>query len=223
MLRIIFLIGLMIFSVPTFSQNYPDSLSLLIPARAIKFSPLHLLGFYPSLQFAYEYKISDKFSMQTDLGYVFNNGNFNDRFLNKRGIKARQEIRLYYDLYHKSDQAYYFSLELYFNGVNFNRKELRTECFDLDCMQLFNRQYNYVVKFRENGISFKNGFIKYFTEQIFVDMSFGLTIRNIRYIKPILPPAFNEGNFGGWFQFPNENNRIGVAPLFNLRLGYRLK
>jgi len=224
MFRIALLISFISISLKSYTQHYPDSLSLVMPRHAVKFSPLNAIGFYPSVQFAYEYKISEKFAMQTDIGYVFNNGNFTERFLNKRGVKLRQELRRYYDLYHKSDQAYYYSLELNLNAVNFDRMENRVECFDLDCTQLFSRQYNYMVRYRTYGFSLKNGFIKYFSSKFFIDTSFGLTLRNVRYIKPELPPAFNDGNnFGGWFNIPNENDRIGIAPLFNFKLCYRIK
>ncbi|HMQ00291.1 MAG TPA: hypothetical protein PKC24_10965 [Cyclobacteriaceae bacterium] len=185
---------------------------------------MHLINFYPSIQLSSEYQVSPKTTLQTGLGYVFDNSFGDERFQNKRGIKARQEIRRYYDLYHKSDQAYYFSLELYLNAVNFNRSEWRTECFDLDCNILFNRRYNYVVRYREHGLSIRNGFIKYLSANIFIDLAFGATLRFIDYRKPNLPPAFNEDEFWGWFiEIPNERKRTSLAPALTCKLAYRFK
>lgn len=210
--------------VPIRAQFFPDSISAHIPQRALKYSPLHMVNFYPSVQFALEYKVLNRFSAQTDLGYVYDGGYFNERFQNKRGMKVRQEFRWYYDLYHKSSQAYYYAAELYLNIIDFNRAEIRVECFDLDCNSLYERSYYYLVRNWERGFSLKNGFIKYLNKEFFLDFNFGLTLRFIRYIKPDLPRAFIEPDEWGWFgNTLREDDRIGLLPAFNLRLGYRFK
>src|SRR5687767_14554290 len=73
-----------------------DPTENLVPDMAIKFSPIHLINFYPTVQLAFEKKIRKKLTAQIDLGYILQNNKLrgND-FGNMRGYKTKAEARQY--------------------------------------------------------------------------------------------------------------------------------
>lgn len=188
-----------------------------IRSHAIKWSPYHLINFYPTIQVAYEYQWHPQFSLQADVGYVvkyqFVKYPFrNDRFIDKRGIKLKTEFRYYLNEHTGGDNSY-LSVEPYQNIINFDRRVTRTECFDLECTILYSKQYLYKVRYRETGISIKYGLIER-VGRFFLDINFGLCLRNVNYKKP----GFDQQR---WFPIPNEEKRLVIGPVVGIRLGYR--
>lgn len=205
----------------SFKIEPPDEYNYLVPRQVIKISPLHALSFYPTVQVAYEFKIIGRFTLQPEVGFVFNYGSYNLRYQNKRGAKLKMELRYYVRPNLLSNSINYCSLEPYGSFINFNRTETRTECFDLDCTILYSKKYFYPVKYRETGFSLKYGYVMYF-QKFVLDYNFGLTVRFVNYIKPDLsiPGALN--GFQESF-FVNEQKRIGLAPIVGFRIGYCIK
>jgi hypothetical protein len=204
-----------------------DSLTvdMLVPDRAIKLSPLHLMNFYPTIEISYEQKIAGRVTAQAELGYVLSypmaNG-YDEDFQNKRGVKTKLEVRYYFWGRVDRKKMYYVSAEPYRYIINFDRQDERTECFDLECNDRFIRKYNYKMEYRENGMSVKAGLIRYFSN-FFLDLNSGFTIRNIRYNEPDwLVPGFDD-EMWEFFEIPNERDRVAFAPHFGIRIGYRLK
>lgn len=218
----------LIFSLLLFSNIYAqDSLTvdMLVPDRAIKLSPLHLINFYPTMEVSYEQKIAKRVTVQAELGYVINYywlfDIYDTDFKNKRGIKAKLEGRYYFWGRVDRKKIYYFAFEPYMNIINFDREDERQECFDLECNSIYSRKYDYNMEYREKGVSFKAGFIRYYSD-FFLDLNSGITIRNIRYHEPDwLPPGFTDDDWG--FDIPNERDRVVPSLHFGIRLGYRLK
>ena len=61
----------------------------LIPSNALKFAPLNLANFYPTLELSFEQKITKKVSAQISYGYVLNYKlNQDPEYQNKRGYKV---------------------------------------------------------------------------------------------------------------------------------------
>ena len=126
----------------SFAQGGRDSLTMtmLVPQQAIKFSPLHLINFYPTLEFSFEQKVSSQVSMQLEVGYVLDyNNDYDDDFLNKRGVKLKLEGRYYFFGRTDKRKIYYLAGEAYANVINFDRASSTQECFDATCDNIFIR------------------------------------------------------------------------------------
>lgn len=214
-----FVIVLMVGVVtPTSGQ---DSLASLIPRSAIKFSPLHMFNFYPTIQIAYEHHISGNFTAQLDAGVVLNFNDVSERFQNKRGFKSKLEVRYYFRSRDDRDRVNYFAFEPYYYRINFDRtSQGPPECLDADCTVRFVRNYDYMMMYREKGFTFKVGSLKYY-DSFFTDFNFGITNRFVDYDSS-LPLLFPEGN-PGWFPIPNEEDRRVISPHIGIRFGVRLK
>jgi hypothetical protein len=113
------------------AQQYA-TVDMLVPDKAIKVSPLHLLNFYPTIEASYEQKIRDKITAQLEVGYVLR---YNDQqeFQKMRGVKLKAEPRYYFWGRTDRQKLYYAAIEPYANVINFDRLDSRTECFDLEC------------------------------------------------------------------------------------------
>lgn len=201
----------------------PVTESALVPHAAIKVSPLHLLNFYPTLEWSFEQRILPSFTLQAEAGYVLDFGSDTDYdFRHKRGVKLKLEGRYYFGSVSDRKKIYYGAVEPYLNVINFDRYFSVQECFDLECNHLYRREYFGKVAYREHGVSVKIGLLRYLGQRTFLDMSTGVTLRNVRYEEPPRPRSFNEfdeQNF--FFPVPNENDRMGFSPNLGLRFGYR--
>lgn len=201
-----------------------DSLNFdrLVPGSAVKFSPLHLLNFYPTVEVSYEQKLYRRVTLQAEVGYIVNyRVDYKSRFDNKRGVKLKLEPRYYFWGRTDKKKMYYASAEPYFYVINFDRNDSREECFDVECTSRFRRTYHYKVKYRESGFTLKAGYIRYYA-RFFLDFNSGLTLRNIRYYEPDwVEPGLEESFI--FVKIPNEEDRITVSPHLCVRLGYRLK
>lgn len=199
--------------------------SLLIrhkPAHALKWSPIHLWGFYPSLQLAYEASVSKRLAVQADVGYVLNyRGGTNTEYMNKRGIKLKAELRYYFESLPNSRDGFYASIEPYLTSINFDRSVTVTECFDPNCQNRYLKNYAYKVEYKEIGFSGKGGYVIYFDNNILLDITIGWSWRSIDYDQPSNVPALTTGGFN--FFGPNEEDRIVLSPLFGARIGFLLR
>lgn len=188
----------------------------LVPTNAIKLSPFHLINFYPTLEVSYERKIWKRFTFQTEVGYVLNYQTQATDYQNKRGVKLKFEPRYYF--HQKGDRVlYYGAVEYYNNIINFDREVHVTECFDVDCVNQFDRLYFYKVKYREQGVSFKGGMTIHFNK-VFLDFNAGISIRSIDYDDPLDVDGLDD-NF--LYFGPNEEDRTVPSPCLGIRVGYR--
>lgn len=209
------------------SMKAQDSLSFdtLVPEHAIKFSPLHLINFYPTIEVSYERKIAKRITLQFEVGYLLDYGSdlYSD-FHNKRGVKLKLEGRHYFWGRIDRRKLYYVSVEPYMNIVNFDREDMRQECFDLECNHIYTRQYFYTMEYREQGVSVKLGLLRYmFRSNFMFDLNSGFTLRVVRYKEP----ANLVGGFGDddwtFLNIPNETDRVTISPNLGIRLGYRFR
>jgi hypothetical protein len=197
----------------------------LIPRTALKIAPLTLINFYPTLELSLEQKIAGRFTVQAGYGYVLNYGINNDpEYQNKRGYKAKLEIRYYLLPSAKYNLVYYVATGGYINVVDFDRAATRQECFDLSCTNTFTRTYTYVVNYREPGFTLKFGFVKHFSKSLFMDVNGGWCLRFINYDEPVIPGVNNFDDVSFFLSdFPNEEDRVGLMPLMGFRIGYRFR
>lgn len=222
-MRIFFISFFTLISFVAVSQR-PDSLKFAHrPAHALKWSPIHLWGFYPSLQLAYEVGFAKRLSAQADAGYVvrYDEGTSTD-YMNKRGVKLKAELRYYFESLAGGMDGFYASVEPYMTSINFDRSVTLSECFDPACQHTFWRNYTYKVEYREMGLSAKGGYIIYFDKNILLDVNIGWSLRSINYDQPDnVPELAPVGGFN--FFAPNEEDRIILSPLFGARIGYRFR
>lgn len=194
----------------------------LIPHHTIKFSPNHLINFYPTLQLAYEARLANRVSVQVEGGYVLNYPmNEDTDYRNKRGAKTKLEFHYYVLPSERANLIYYGALEFYWNAVNFDRKNTQQECYDADCNHLYNRQFYYTVKYREPGFGLKLGFAKYIG-RFMIDVNSGWIVRFIDYMD-LYADANNTNNMGWTFFIVNEEDRVTASPVIGFRLGYRIR
>ena len=186
---------------------------------------MNLIFFYPSIQFAYEHQINRRISAQAEAGIVVDylgDGYENLEFQNKRGAKIKAEFRYYPSGLRRNRPNYYASLEPYFNLVNFDREINQTECLDINCTQQFQHRYLFLVKYREEGISFKNG-LQINKGWFTVDFSAGLRLRFVNYIKPAIPNGIDDWFDAFFLDFsPNEEKRMSVGIITDVKVGYTL-
>jgi hypothetical protein len=195
----------------------------ITPRHAVKFSPLHLIGFYPTIQLGYEFRISGPFTMQLEGGYVYDL--YDDTYRDKRGFKAKVEPRLHFFQNARRTLSLYAAMELYYNHVDFDRDKTITLCFDEDCQDQYNQTFHYTTKYREHGLVFKFGFQKMW-DRFIMDINTGLGIRNINYDEPELPQgAFDEDDLVEWgsFDIPRIEDRTIPAPFMGFRIGYMIR
>lgn len=218
-MRFSVMISLVLASITIFAQ---DSLEIRHkPAHAIKWSPIHLLGFYPTVQLAYEASVGKRLSVQGDVGYVINyEGGTNTEYMNKRGVKLKAELRYYFESLPGSRDGFYASVEPYLTSINFDRSITISECFDPNCQNSYLRNFTYKVEYRETGFSGKGGYVIYFDNDVLLDISIGWSWRVVNYDHPDnVRPITSGFNFFG----PNEEDRSVLSPLVGVRVGYRLK
>ena len=202
----------------------PSPDASLVPDQTIKVSPLHLLNFYPTIEVSFEKRIFPVVTAQLEFGYVLNYGSNVDRkYQNKRGVKVKLEGRYYFTSISERDRLYYATVEPYANRINFDRYSVVEECFDRDCNNVYTRQYNDRVEYRESGVSLKLGTLRYIGYRAFFDFTAGVTLRNIRYIEPARTRGLNENDELVFFQVPNEDDRTIPSPCLGVRFGYRIK
>lgn len=230
MIRVIFLISLfsymLLCSDTCFAQRSIDSVAKFeTPFFAMKFSPQHLVGMYPTIQIGLEHRIIKRLSIHYDAGLVINfKGTNTEDYANKRGYKIKIEPRYYF---HSLEYTHFYTgLEFYKNDITFDRTStFLVTCPSGNCSYY---QYDtYQVKNQEKWLAFKVGSTLYGldSKRLFFDLSAGLTFRDIDYDfvgKPI-GASLTEFDSGLPFWAPRETDRQVFGLTFVARVAYRLR
>jgi hypothetical protein len=198
----------------------------LVPRHALKFSPFHLINFYPTLEFSYEQRITRTFTAQVEYGYVLDYNQDDESYRDKRGYKMKLEVRKYFAPVIYRRLIFYGAAEYYWNNIDFDRRYSQQECFGTDCEHTIVRYQYYPVQYNEQGFSVKFGLMKYFFSHFFMDVNSGWTIRFVDYdvIRPNGITAFPEGEEDDlFFDIPNEEDRVVPCPVLGIRIGYRFR
>ena len=218
--------GLLLLIYPVAMAQLTVSEEELVPDRAVKVSPLHLLNFYPTIELSFEQRIFPRVTTQLEAGYVLNyDSNNGERYQNKRGVKVKVEGRYYLPRTGTENKILYGALEPYLNVIGFDRRSVVEECLDSECTTRYTRQFKDEGKYREHGLSCKLGTLWYLDADFrtFIDFNAGLTVRIIRYDLPSRHSGFRVNDEIPLFEAPNENNRTAPSLCLGLRLGYRFK
>jgi hypothetical protein len=215
-------------SVSVFSQDSLQRTSFyerVIPKHSVKWSPFHAVSFYPTIQVAYEHKLRERFTLQFEVGYVLTDWAFDffltEKYRNKQGAKVKLAGKYFHSPVIYSRSARYFSVEPYWNHVDFDRVDHTTECLDRDCNSSYTRRREYEISYREKGLSLKYGLMTR-AGKLVMDLNVGLSFRFINYLKPEELTPGSAGDFfeGSSFGLPNESNRFGLSPTGGIRVGY---
>lgn len=193
------------------------------PALAVKWSPLHLFGYYPTLQLAVEHRIADQFSLQWDAGYVVSVEDPVDQKdgFDKKGFKAKLDIR-YYETFGRS--AVFFAPEFFYNYVDFKK----TGTFGIGCDDPqggcdYFRYYTYPVRYREPGLAMKVGLFHRFGRHFCIEYHLGVAQRFIRY-KAVGVPAKtsyeDEYEDDPFDLIPSHRSANRLSPTTAFRVGY---
>jgi hypothetical protein len=222
----IVLISLLLLSTVVYAQK-TDS----VPARktmhrfAVKWSPVHLVGYYPTVQLAVEHRIADRLSLQWDAGYVVNTSSVESKDgFDKKGFKAKVDVRYYFPF---GRSAVLLAPELYYNYVDYKS----SGTYGIDCDEpggecYYYRYYTYPVRYREPGLNFKGGLFHRFGKHFCIEYHVGLALRFIRYKTPGKPAAasYEEQYENGLFDFAADQKSLNTLfPSTGFRLGYIFK
>jgi hypothetical protein len=169
-----------------------------VPRHAIKFSPLHALNLeVGSIQLAYEYRFSPKFSVQLEGGYVFGDVWWSYASADATGYKLKEDFRWYFTnkevtktTGRKIYKGLYLSMELHQNRMKFV-----SDGYEL---------------YRQNGMGLKTGFVRYSAWGFMFDVNAGFSLARTN-IEPLGIPLNN-------YQ-PGRNGYVVLLPIVGVRVG----
>ncbi len=203
-----------------------DSLSR-VPRQALKFSPLNLVGTFPTLDFSFEQRIYRQVTAQVGYGYVLNYSSFDDdnEITDRRGHKIRAEVRYY--ITQRTRVLPYTSAEYVRNYIRYDHMIESRGCFDPICSFTYQKRSDYPVKLNEEGVNIKFGFVTYIKHRVMIDINAGLRYRHLNYNESDLPlpsDRFDEDEFDGFFPEPyTEEDRELLRLVIGVRFGYRFR
>lgn len=120
--NIFYIFVFLIFSAKGFSQDAFENQDAINynPEIAIKFAPLCLMDYTPSLQGGLELKLADNIGFQTEIGYITTFGKV-EHWLRSdpvelQGIRFRNEIRFY--LSQEPGGGFYLGPEIFYKRVD---------------------------------------------------------------------------------------------------------
>jgi hypothetical protein len=197
------------------------------PKLAIKWSPLHMLYFYPSFQVALEHKLTRQINLQYDLGWILNYpSSGTEDYSNKAGYRAIAELRYY--LPSPAKIPFYIAGEYYYSRVTFNRSEvIGYDCVSGNCDYF---QYaTYEVVHHNQGVGIKYGLLLFpgwsRNRSFFFDVNVGAAYRSIFYAdvgKPASQGVQSFSNNHDNIFAPTEKDHGEFRLIVGVRLGYKI-
>lgn len=158
------------------------------PRLGLKWSPLHLLYFYPSWQFSLEHRLLKDLSIQYEAGWAVHSYLSRPQYQDKRGYRAAVELRYY--LPSPSMLPFYVSAEFYYHNIRFDRSEtVGFNCVNGSCD--YYQSVTYPVSCEELGPALKLGLLLYpawrRNKSFYFDLNAGFAFRNISYASSARP------------------------------------
>lgn len=205
--------------IATAQEKKPDDLTGPLPNVKLRFSPLALAEPDMSLMFGAEYRLNDKWSVGSDLAYIFYSFRSSNS-INTTGYKARAELRYYFK--QKNRVAWFTAFEL---GHKQTSSRVSEEV-GIGAGPDYFQRIDYKEIRSALSASLKMGFQRYIDkkQKIFIEGFFGLGVKVLSEYKKdyVLPPnAWNNGQDEDiYFTIFGE----GGSPNFpaGLRIGFRL-
>ena len=163
-----------------------------------------------------EHPISKRITLEHEVGWVFDPNTVNfDEYLNKRGIKVREQLRYYLGRNRPSGIKTALIAELFYTGINYDQQEW----FFVNCTDFSNCQFRQLVDFQKNrtiyGFNTKFGSSFYFKKHFMIDLNAGFGIR-VRDVKTYGLPDQN-GQF-----FIEDNDEWGFFQLMTTMMEWTL-
>lgn len=196
------------------------------PAFAIKYSPVHLIYFFPSVQFSVEHKVLKNINFHYDLGKVVNyRDTESERYSNRRGFRGIAEIRWY--LPSPPKVPLYVAGDFYYSRIQFDRSTVMGHhCETRDCDYF--EYITYKVNYDSHGFGLKFGSLLFpgwnKNRSVFIDVNTGFTYRDTSFSdvgKPVIPDTLFFEKDGFRLFALNEKNHHVFQPVFGMRVGYR--
>jgi hypothetical protein len=198
----------------------------------IKWSPLHLIAKYPTLQLALEQRISKNISFQYEAGTVLSINGLNviadEDHSRYRGFKAKFEVKRYFNA--DDYRRFYCAAELFYNRINYNTNEFFIVHPDLgDASKDYNQKIKYSKQYREGGLVIKGGVV-FNVYRFRIDLHAGASISNYKERsigEPALPnysrpEDYEETSIIRLFNL-SDTNSIYIFPRLGFRIGYVIK
>ncbi|MGC3944063.1 MAG: hypothetical protein QM762_05975 [Chryseolinea sp.] len=196
------------------------------PGLAVKWSILHLLYFYPSIQLSLEQRLFKNFGIQYEGGWVINSYENTSDYEDKRGFRGAIELRYY--LPSTDKVPLYISGEYYYHNIKFNR----TETVGFNCatgMCDYYQSVTYPITTEEMGPAFKFGMLMFpgwtHNRRFFFDINSGFAFRRMNYSYAARPSGVGVQYFddsANWRLFaPDEELTKRVRFVLGARLCFR--
>jgi hypothetical protein len=196
------------------------------PRFAVKWSPLHMIYFYPSAQVAVEHRLFKRLNVQYDFGLVIDYPYADSEdFRDKEGYRLTGEVRYYVPSPPKI--PFYLATEYYYSDIRFTRSQVIGHgCESGDCNYF---QYtDYKVEHTNQGMGLKFGILLFpgwnKNRSFFFDINAGGAYRNIVYTeigKPAGTGIVVYDNDDSTIFTPSERSRDEFRLILGIRLCYR--
>jgi hypothetical protein len=195
------------------------------PRLAVKWSSLHLIHFYPSIQIGVEHVLLKNVRAQYDVGLVVDRLGTDEEYENCRGFRGIGEIRYYIPSPPKI--PFYIAGEFYYSDIKFDRTNVAGyDCQGEHC--LYYEYLTYTMTHGNQGAGLKYGILLFpgwnRNRSFFFDINVGIAYRSITYRRPATLPAnitiFEDDNDDFLSFRPSEDNRREFRPVVGIRLGY---
>ncbi len=191
------------------------------PVVNLKFSPLSLIDPLTSIQFAVEYQVAGKNSLQHELGYI-TQLLYNEElgYRQSSGMRLRNEIRIYLSEKGKELRGFYLAPELLFIHFRYERNAV----YGQDCTDPYDCAYYQYKDFRVQKQVYafhqKVGY-QSITNRLLVDLYAGIGYRHVR-VENIDKPPYNEYYYD-YFNVRKGEGLYGLPSLsFGFKIGYLL-
>ncbi|GAA0894299.1 hypothetical protein GCM10009122_39800 [Fulvivirga kasyanovii] len=196
-----------------------------IPALSVKWSPLHLINTFPTVQIDAEVKIRDRMTVQVGGSPVVRLSEVDHRYNldKKRGYKLKSEVRYYFLPVRQEDKKLaYVSLSFDYNRL----KNDKSVTFEYDCNGQ-GCQYRQRTEIEERRIIYslthRIGVQKYLSPSFLIDINAGWGVRWGNYARFNEPAGYDNANettdfFGFFSDYVETRVAIGLGVKLSVRI-----
>lgn len=215
-----------LFLIPMLITAQDEPSPAIAPAWAFKWSPLHLLNYYPTAQFAVERRLAPNYSVVIDGGFVIKNlgDNENESAFDKNGYKLKFEPRYYFFSPGSHVMNFFLAPEFYVNHVDYKRSATYGKnCDEFGQCDYFQLE-TYRMNYREKGLNFKVGVSHIFSTRLMLEYWLGVAYRDIAYKQIDFPDGTPFLTESAWIEWePTEESRTIIRPTMSFRVGYAIR
>ena len=218
-------------SSPLFAQNHdavrtaPSQNTITQPNLLLKYSLTSFIELTPTLQFAIEYRIGARISMQHEIGYIssYRQPNLHDYW----GIRLQSEVRRYFSPVQFAKRNTYIAVEL----MGKYTQSLDEYWYCRDACQ-YSQQILRLRRRVSVGAAFEYGFMRVYQDRFLLDIVAGIGVKHAQMVYDDLAPDLQNvsrdaRNTNGVF-FSDLLSDMSVSPIsvnfiLGIKIGYVLK